>query len=62
MNFREVNKKLNELKQAELKAFDNWRLSYRGSKEEYEFNFTHYQALKDLIQFRNTKISEINFK
>ena len=36
MNFREVNKKLNELKQS-------------GNKQ-------------DLAQFRNTKISEINFK
>lgn len=59
MNFKEVNKKLNEIKLNIEKAKAKFFVSLKYSNQENE-------ALKDLefyqeqlAQFRNTKISEI---
>ena len=62
MNFREVNKKLNDLKQAEIKAKGEYLLAELGSEEEITFMFVLDEARYQLDKFRNTKISEINFK
>ena len=62
MNFREVNKKLNELKQSENKAKGEYLLAELGSEEEITFMFMLDEARYQLDKFRNTKISEINFK
>lgn len=62
MNFREVNKRLNRLKQAELKAKSDYLLADLGSEEESMFNIILDEIRYQLDQFRNTKISEINFK
>ena len=61
MNFREVNKKLNELKQAENKAKGEYLLADLGSEGEITFMFVLDEARYQLDKFRNTKISEINF-
>lgn len=62
MNFREVNKKLNELKlnieRSKAKFFVS--LKYSNQENEALKNLDFYQ--NQLAQFRNTKISEINFK
>ena len=62
MNFREVNKKLNELKQAEIKAKGEYLLADLGSEEEITFMFVLDESRYQRDKFRNTKISEINFK
>ena len=62
MNFREVNKKLNELKQAEIKAKGEYLLAELGSEGEITFMFVLDETRYQLDKFRNTKISEINFK
>ena len=62
MNFREVNKKLNELKQAEIKAKGAYLLSDLGSEEEITFMFVLDEARYQRDKFRNTKLSEINLK
>ena len=62
MNFREVNKKLNDLKQAELKAKSDYLFADLGSEEELTCMFVLDETRYQLDQFRNTKISEINFK
>ena len=62
MNFREVNKKLNELKQAENKAKGEYLFAELGSEDELISNIRLDEARYQLEQFRNTKISEINFK
>ena len=62
MNFREVNKKLNELKQAEIKAKGEYLLADLGSEEELISTMGLDEARYQLDKFRNTKISEINFK
>ena len=62
MNFREVNKKLNELKQAENKAKGEYLLAWIGSEEELISNMWLDEARYQLDKFRNTKISEINSK
>ena len=62
MNFREVNNKLNELKlnieRSKAKFFVS--LKYSNQENEALKNLDFYQ--NKLAQFRNTKISEINFK
>lgn len=56
MNFREVNNKLNELKQ--LRDVAHLTLNMNRTLT----SLTGYnQAVDNLEQFRNTKISEINF-
>ena len=60
MNFREVNKKLNELKQAEIKAKGEYILAELGSEEELISTMGLDEARYQLDKFRNTKISEIN--
>ncbi len=62
INFREVNNKLNEIKLNIERSKARFFVSLKYSNQETE-------ALKDLDfyqdqldQFRNTKISEINFK
>ena len=62
MNFREVNKKLNELKQAENAAKGAYLLSDYHSEEEILSSLDLFNVRCDLERFRNTKISEINFK
>ena len=62
MNFREVKKKLIELKQAEIKAKGEYLLADLGSEEELISTVWLDEARYQLDQFRNTKISEINFK
>ena len=62
MNFREVNKKLNDLKQAEIKAKGEYLLAELGSEEEITFMFVLDESRYQRDKFRNTKISEINFK
>ena len=62
MNFREVNKKLNELKQAENKAKGEYLFAELGSEEELISNIWLDETRHQLEQFRNTRISEINFK
>ena len=58
MNFREVNKKLNDLKQAEIKAKGEYLLADLGSEEEITFMFVLDEARYQRDKFRNTKISE----
>ena len=60
MNFREVNKKLNDLKQAEIKAKGEYLLAELGSEEEITFMFVLDEARYQLDKFRNTKISELH--
>ena len=62
MNFREVNKKLSDLKQAEIKANGEYLLADLGSEEELISTMGLDEARYQLDKFRNTKISEINFK
>ena len=62
MNFREVNKKLNDLKQAEIKAKGEYLLAELGSEEEITFMFVLDESRYQRDKFRNTKISETNFK
>ena len=62
MNFREVNKKLNALKQAEIKAKGEYLLAELGSEEELISTMWLDETRYQLDKFRNTKISEINFK
>ena len=62
MNFREVNKKLNELKQAEIKAKGEYILAELVSEEELISIMWLDESRYQLDKFRNTKISEINFK
>ena len=57
MNFREVNKKLNELKQNENKAKGEYLLARIGSEEELISNMWLDETRYQLDQFRNTKIS-----
>ena len=61
MNFREVNKKLNDLKQAEIKAKGEYLLAELGSEEELISTMWLDESRYQLDKFRNTKISEINF-
>ena len=61
MDFREVNKKLNELKQAEESAKSSYLLADLGSEEELIANMCLDETRYQLDQFRKTKISEINF-
>ena len=60
MNFREVSKKLNELKQAEIKAKGEYLLAELGSEEELISTMWLDETRYQLDKFRNTKISEIN--
>ena len=62
MNFREVNKKLNELKQAEIKAKGEYLLAELGSEEELISVMWLDETRYQLDKFRKTKISEINLK
>jgi hypothetical protein len=59
MNFREVNKKLNDLKQAENAAKGAYLLSDYHSEEEILSSLDLFNVRCDLERFRNTKISEI---
>mgnify|MGYP003581933883 CR=1 FL=1 len=61
MNFREVNKKLNELKQAENKAKGEYLFAELGSEDELISNIRLDEARYQLEQFRNTKISELHY-
>ena len=61
MNFREVNKKLNELKQAENKAKGEYLLADLGSEEELISTVGLDEARYQLEKFRNTKISEVHY-
>ena len=58
MNFREVNKKLNELKQAEIKTKGEYLLAELGSEEELISIMWLDESRYQLDQFRNTKISD----
>ena len=60
MNFREVNKKLNELKKAEKEAMGVYLLSDYHSEEEILSSLDLFNIRCDLERFRNTKVSEIN--
>ena len=62
VHFKEVVKKLNDLKQAEIKAKGEYLLADLGSEEELISTMLLDEARHQLEQFRNTKISEINFK
>ena len=57
MNFREVNKKLNELKQAEIKTKGEYLLAELGSVEELISIMWLDESRYQLDKFRNTKIS-----
>ena len=57
MNFREVNKKLNELKRNENKAKGEYLLARIGSEEELISNMWLDETRYQLDKFRNTKIS-----
>ena len=57
MNFREVNKKLNELKQAEIKAKGEYLLAELGSEEELISTMWLDESRYQLDKFRNTKVS-----
>ena len=57
MNFREVNKKLNELKQAEIKAKREYLLAELESEEELISIMWLDESRYQLDKFRNTKIS-----
>ena len=61
MNFREVNKKLNELKQAENKAKGEYLLADLGSEEELISAMGLDEARYQLEKFRDTKISELQY-
>lgn len=61
MNFREVNKKLNELKQAESKAKGDYLLSELHSEEELLSSLELYNVRSDLERMRNTKISDLHY-
>ena len=60
MNFREVNKKLNELKQAEIKAKGEYLLAESGSEEEITFMFVLDESRYQRDKLRNTLISELH--
>ena len=55
MTFREVNKKLNDLKQNENKAKGEYLLAELGSEEELISTLWLDEARYQLDQFRNTK-------
>lgn len=57
-NFREVNKKLNELKKATAEFKFKFLVSDFGSEQEKVYASLVHQAHSELEQFRNTKISE----
>ena len=57
MNFREVNKRLNDLKQAEIKAKGEYLLAKLGSEIELTAMYALDEARYQLDEFRNTKIS-----
>lgn len=57
MNFREVNKKLNELKQNENKAKGEYLLAGIGSEEDLISSMWLDETRYQLDKFRNTKIS-----
>ena len=59
MNFREVNKKLNELKQAENKAKVEYLFAELGSEDELISNIRLDETRYQLEKFRDTKISEL---
>ena len=61
MNFREVNKKLNELKQAEIKAKGEYLLAELGSEDELISNIRLDETRYQLEKFRNTKSSEVHY-
>ena len=61
MNFREVNKKLNELKQAENKTKGEYLLAELGSEEELISNIRLDETRYQLEKFRDTKISEVHY-
>ena len=61
MNFREVNKKLNDLKQNENKAKGEYLLAELGSEEELIYTLWLDEARYQLDKFRNTKISELHY-
>ena len=60
MNFREVNKKLNEIKLNIERSKVKFYLSFKYSEREKEALKELYFYQDQLEQFRNTKISEIN--
>ena len=62
VHFKEFVKKLNELKQAENAAKGAYLLSDYHSEEEILSSLDLFNVRCDLERFRNTKISEINFK
>ena len=61
MNFREVNKKLNELKQAENKAKGEYLFAELGSEDELISNIRLDETRYQLEKFRDTKISELQY-
>ena len=61
MNFREVNKKLNELKQAENKAKGEYLFAELGSEYELISNIRLDETRYQLEKFRDTKISELHY-
>ena len=61
MNFREVNKKLNELKQAENKAKGEYLFAELGSEDELISNIRVLETRYQLEKFRDTKISELHY-
>ena len=61
MNFREVNKKLNDLKQAEIKAKGEYLLAELGSEEELISTMWLDEVRYQIDKFRNTKVSELHY-
>lgn len=58
INFREVNKKLNSLKEMDSIYSFKYLLSDLGSAEEQHCKALMLKARQDLDGFRNTKISQ----
>lgn len=61
INFREVTEKLNELKQAESRAKDDYLLSDFHNEDEILSCLELYNARSDLERLRNTKISDLHY-
>ena len=61
VHFREVVKKLNELKQAENKVKGEYLFAELGSEYELISNIRLDETRHQLEQFRNTKVSELHY-
>lgn len=61
VHFKEVVKKLNELKQVENEAKGEYLLSDCHSEDEILSSLDLFNARCDLERFRNSKISELHY-